>query len=139
MAIQLLLLGIGWIESGSKEIITMSTISPKQAKSQGLIDPIFILTVLVVILTFVVFAPSNNLYNSVENTLGSFGNTSAGLSANRVVSFSSDQQYWEANCSYGWSSDATCDVIVQRSQSCASSVDSAYCSAYDKYLQKFIK
>jgi hypothetical protein len=117
----------------------MSTISQKQAKSQGLIDPIFILAVLVVILTVLIFAPSNNLYNSVQSTLGSFGNTSAGLSANSVVSFAADQQYWEANCSHSWSSDATCDVIVKRSQSCGSSVNSAYCSAYDKYLKKFTK
>jgi hypothetical protein len=117
----------------------MSTISPNQTKSQGLIDPIFILAVLVVILTFVVFAPANNLYNSVENTLGSFGNTAAGLTASSVVSFSSDQQYWEENCSRGWSSDATCDVIVQRTQYCSVSVESAYCSAYDKYLQALAK
>ena len=117
----------------------MSTISPKQTKSQGLIDPIFILAVLVVILTFIVFAPANNLYNSVETTLGSFGNAAAGVSVNSVVSFASDQQYWEANCTNGWSSDATCDAIVQRAQSCSASVDSAYCSAYDKYLQTFSK
>jgi len=117
----------------------MSTISPKQTKSQGIIDPIFILAVLVVILTFVVFAPANKLYNSVESTLGSFGNTSAGLTTNFVVSFSSDLEYWESNCSRGWSSDATCDLIVQRTQSCTYSVDSTYCSAYEKYLHKVSK
>ena len=117
----------------------MSTISRKQVKSQGIIDPIFILAMLVVILTFLVFAPANNLYNSVESTLGSLVNTSTGISANGVVSFSSDQQYWESNCGHGWTSDTTCDVIVQRTQSCSASVDSAYCSAYDKYLQALTK
>lgn len=117
----------------------MSTISPKQTKSQGIIDPVFILAVLVVILTFVMFAPANHLYNSVESALGSFGSTSTALSANKVVSFSSDLQYWESSCSHGWSSDATCDVIVQRTQSCANSVDSAYCSAYEEYLQEVSK
>jgi hypothetical protein len=117
----------------------MSTISRKQTKSQGLIDPIFILAVLVVILTFMVFAPSTNLYNSVQTTLGSFGNSAAGLSVNSVVSFAADQQYWEANCIHGWSSNVTCDLIVKRAQSCTISVDSAYCSAYDKYMQELNK
>ena len=117
----------------------MSTLSQKQARSKGIIDPIFILAVLVVILTFVVFAPANNLYNSAENTLGSFRKASTGLTASSVVSFSSDLQYWESNCTHGWTSDTACDVIVQRTQSCSASVDSVYCSAYDKYLQSLAK
>ena len=117
----------------------MSTPAPKQAKSQGVIDPIFILAILVVVLTFVMIAPASNLYNAVENALGTFGNPSTRLTANSVVSFSTDLQYWESSCSHGWSSDATCDVIVQRTQSCSLSIDSVYCSTYDKYLQSFAK
>lgn len=117
----------------------MSTISSEHAKRQGLIDPIFVLAVLVVILTFVVFAPSHSFYNGVETRLGSFANSSARLSANSGVSFAADQQYWDMNCSHGWSSDATCDVIVQRSQSCEIGLGSAYCSAYKTYLQAFSK
>ena len=118
----------------------MSTITSKHTKRQAVIDPIFLLAILFLVLTTIIFAPINgNTFNPFGNMLGSFGNTSTTLSANTTVSFAYDQAYWDANCSHGWSADATCDVIVQRSQSCAISADSAYCAAYERYLQNFMK
>jgi hypothetical protein len=52
------------------------------------------------------------------------------------VSFASDEQYWDANCSHGWLSDSRCDDIVSRAQKCAS-ITSAYCSDYGVYMQQY--
>ena len=118
----------------------MSTLTSKQEKRQGLVDPVLILALLVVLLTFAVFSPlSNSAASAFGNALGSFGNTSTALSGSNTVSFAYDQAYWDANCTHGWSEAATCDAIVQRSQSCSFSVDSAYCAAYETYLQQFTK
>ena len=115
----------------------MSTISSKQAKRQALVDPMLVLAILVLILAFLVLTPfSDNLYNSTGSVLGSFGGDSASLSSNSTVSFASDQKYWDANCAHGWSVDAMCETIVARSQSCLVSVNSAYCSQYENYLDR---
>ena len=116
----------------------MSTITSKHGKRQAIVDPTFLLAFLVLILALLAFPPfTDNLSNSIGNIVGSFESTSASLSASPVVSFNSDLQYWEQNCSHGWSSATTCDAIVARSQSCSVSVDSAYCSAYGSYLEQF--
>ena len=136
--IQLLRQGTGSVESKSKEIFIMSTITSKHGKRQAIVDPTFLLAFLVLILALLAFTPfTANLYNSVGNAVGSFETWSASLSASPVVSFNSDLQYWEQNCSHGWSSATTCDAIVARSQSCSVSVASAYCSAYESYLEQF--
>ena len=133
--IQLLLLRIGWIESVSKEIFIMSIITSNQPKRQTIVDPIFILfvSVLVVLLIFAFTSANRNL---IGNLLQSYDNAPAGLSINSEVSFASDQRYWSEYCDSGWSSDSVCDAIVARTQSCTISVDSAYCSAYESYLQE---
>ena len=116
----------------------MSTISSKQVKRQGSVDPNFILGFLVLILALLVFTPfTGNMYNSLNTALGTVDNTHTGISTNVNYSFSADQQYWVTNCSHGWSSNSTCDDIVARSQSCSISVDSAYCSEYESYLKRF--
>ena len=138
MAIQVLFLGIGWIESESKEILVMSIITSNQPKRESIVDPIFFLfiSVLVVLLVFAVAAANRNL---IGNLLQTSDNAPAGLSLNAEVSFAADQRYWSENCDSGWSSDSACDAIVARAQSCTASVDSAYCSAYENYLQEFSK
>jgi hypothetical protein len=135
MGIQVLLLGIGWIESISKEIIIMSIITSNQTKRQTLVDPIFILffSVLAVLLVFAVAAANRDL---IGNMLQTSDNTPAGLVLNSQVSFSSDQAYWSEYCDSGWSSNATCDAIEARTQACSASIDSVYCSAYESYLQE---
>jgi hypothetical protein len=116
----------------------MSTISSKQEKRNGLVDPIYVLVFLVLILALLVLGPlTGNINNSFSGALGTLGNAPAGVSASGHVSFTSDQRYWDANCSHGWSSDATCENIVLRSQSCVVNVASAYCSEYDLYLLPF--
>ncbi len=116
----------------------MSTISSKQVKRHSLVNPIPILFLLVLVLALLVFAPfTGNTYDSISSALGAPGNASSGLSANAEASFALDQQYWNTNCSHGWSSDSTCDGIVLRAQSCSISVNSAYCSEYNNYLQQF--
>ena len=116
----------------------MSTISSNQQKRHSLVDPIYILVFLVLILALLVLGPlDGNLNNSINSALGTLGNAPAGVSARGDISFASDQQYWDANCSHGWSSNSSCDDIVLRSQSCVANVPSVYCSAYDDYLQQF--
>ena len=116
----------------------MSTISSKQAKKQGLVDPVYVLVFLVVLLALLLHGPlTDNASNSISSALGTLGGAPAGVSSSGNVSFTSDQQYWDANCSHGWSSDSTCENIVQRSQSCVANVTSPYCSEYDAYLQQF--
>lgn len=116
----------------------MSTISSKHGKRQALVDPFLALALLVAILSFAMLTPFNGNASEVfESIFGSFGNSSTVLSGSNTVSFAYDQAYWDSNCSHGWSDNATCDVIVQRAQSCTLSVDSAYCSSYKTYLQDF--
>ena len=117
----------------------MSIITSNQQKRQSFVDPIFILffSVLVVLLVFAVFTANRNYF--IGNVLQTYDNAPAGLTLNSEVSFASDQRYWSENCDAGWSSNSVCDAIVARAQSCTASVDSAYCSAYEKYLQEFIK
>ena len=115
----------------------MSIFTSKQQKSRGLIDPIFILFFFALAFLMIFAVATGNLDDSLGNLLGSFGSGSTSLSLKSEPSFAADQQYWEANCSRGWSSDSMCEDIVLRSQSCSISTDSAYCSEYDKYLQQY--
>ena len=116
----------------------MSTITSKQGKRQGSVDPNFILGFLVLIIALLVFTPfTGSISNSLSTVLGTVDNTHTGVSTNVNYSFSADQQYWSVNCSHGWSLNSTCDDIVARSQSCSISVDSAYCSEYESYLKQF--
>lgn len=113
----------------------MSIITSNQPKRQSVVDPIFILflSVLVVLLIFAFAAANRNLIGTVLQTHES---APAGLSLNSEVSFSADRQYWAEFCDSGWSSDSVCDAIFARAQACTVSVDSAYCSAYETYLQE---
>jgi hypothetical protein len=115
----------------------MSTITSKHTKRQGSVNPNVILGLLVLILALVVFTPlTGNLYSPLSTALGSADRAQI-ISSNANYSFSADQQYWNTNCSHGWSSNSTCDEIVTRSQACSISADSAYCSEYDSYLKQF--
>lgn len=116
----------------------MSTISSKQEKRHGLVDPVYALVFLVLILALLLVGPFAGIAsNSISGALGALSGAPVGLSDNSQVSFMADQQYWDANCTRGWSSDSTCETIVQRVQSCSISKASAYCSAYDLYLEPF--
>ena len=118
----------------------MATISSKQEKRHALVDPIYVLVFLVLLLALLLIGPfSGNTSSSINGVLGVLGGAPAGVSASGDVSFTSDQQYWDANCSHGWSSDSTCETIVQRVQTCSVSTASAYCSEYDLYLQPFLR
>lgn len=115
----------------------MSILTSKQQKSHVLIDPILILffSALVLLTFFALF--TGNVRDFVSDALGSIDKAPATLSINSQPSFAADQQYWEANCSRGWSSDSMCENIVLRSQSCSVSSESAYCSEYNRYLQEY--
>jgi len=115
----------------------MSLITSNQQKRQSSVDPIFILffSVLLVLLVFAISAANGNYF--VEKLLQTNDSAPAGLTLNSQVSFATDQRYWSENCDSGWSSDSACDAIVARTQACSASVDSAYCSAYESYLQEF--
>lgn len=113
----------------------MSIFTSNQQKRQSVVDPIFILFffVLVVLLIFAFSATNRNL---VGNVLQTIEGAPAASSLSRNVSFSADQQYWAEYCDSGWSADSECDAIFARAQACTASVDSAYCSAYESYLQE---
>ena len=115
----------------------MSIITSNQQKRQSIVDPIFILffSVLLVLLVFAISAANGNYF--VEKLWQTNDAAPAGLSLNSQVSFATDQRYWSEYCDSGWSGDEACDAIVARAQSCSTSVDSAYCSAYEGYLQEF--
>jgi hypothetical protein len=116
----------------------MSTISSRQGKRHGLVDPVYVLAFLVLILALLLLGPlTSSTHSSVNSALGILGRAPAAVSASANVSFATDQKYWEANCSHGWSSNSSCDDIVVRSRSCVANVASAYCSAYKNYLQQF--
>jgi hypothetical protein len=117
----------------------MATISSKQEKRHALVDPIYVVLFLVVLLALLLLGPlGSNTSNSITGALGVLSGAPDGVSAS-AVSFASDQQYWDANCSRGWSTDSTCETIVQRVQTCSVSTASAYCSEYDLYLQPFLR
>jgi hypothetical protein len=115
----------------------MSLITSNQQKRQTSVDPILILffSVLLVLLIFGISAANGSYI--VEKLLQTNDSAPAGLTLNSQVSFTADQRYWSKHCDSGWSSDAACDAIVARTQVCSASVDSAYCSAYESYLQEF--
>ena len=117
----------------------MSTFSSKQQKSQGLVDTLLILASIVVILLLVFFGSyADKISDSFEGVHETQGIVNAGASNNSVVSFISDEQYWNANCSHGWGSNSKCDDIVSRAQSCEIGYGSNYCSEYETYMQQFL-
>jgi hypothetical protein len=72
----------------------------------------------------------------VENAVESLRSTPVSVAVNNQPSFVSDQKYWAANCTRGWSSDSLCDTIASRTQACEINADSAYCAAYKNDLEK---
>lgn len=116
----------------------MSILSPKPQKRHALLDPIVVLllSALVLLMFFALF--TGNIEHIASNLLGSYDSAPAALSASSQPSFAADQQYWNSNCSHGWNSDSGCDAIVTRTQSCSISVNSAYCSEYESYMQQYI-
>jgi hypothetical protein len=116
----------------------MSIISSKQAKQQNLVDVLFVCLALTLIV--LVLIPSNwNLYNSIRVAPATFDIAPVDSVSTENFSFAADQRYWDANCSHGWSSDARCDSIVAKAQSCSASVSSGYCSEYTNYLKAYNK
>ena len=116
----------------------MATFSSKQEKRQSLVDPLLVLVSIALISMLVAFGPLNGKTNSsIGNALVTQGGAADNVSTSVGVSFASDLQYWNAECSHGWTSDSTCDVLVSRTQSCSIGTGSAYCSEYDTYLQQF--
>ena len=117
----------------------MATFSSKQEKKQGISNQMTVLLAVALIGAYVVFGPLNAaLYNSINSVLASFDSPD-GVAVSTDASFTSDQNYWSDNCSRGWASDATCDAIVSRVQSCVVSAASPYCSTNESYIQEFLK
>ena len=124
--------------SNQKEIFEMATFTSKQEKKQGISNQMTVLLAVAVIGTFVIFGPLNaTLYNSINSVLASFGSADS-VSVSTDASFTSDLNYWSDNCSHGWASDATCDAIVSRVQSCEVGLASAYCTSNETYLQQYL-
>jgi len=116
----------------------MATFPSKQKKRQDWVDPMLVLVSVALLSAVIAFGPLNgNMYSSIPNALVMEGGAVDNASGSVGVSFASDLQYWDANCSHGWTSDATCDALVSRIQSCALGVRLAYCSEYDAYIQQF--
>jgi hypothetical protein len=109
----------------------------KQTKKYTLnIDLLFALFALTLVL-FILVPSNENLYISILNAPGALDRPRATLLTSGDVSFTADQQYWAANCSQEWSSDAGCNSIVARTQSCSIRATSGYCSEYKNYLQGY--
>ena len=115
--------------------------SKKPKKSQGFSNPISVLISVTLLGTFAVFAPFNvSFFDSINiNRIFPSFYTPNTISAIPEPSFTSDQTYWNENCTHGWTSDVTCDVIVSRAQSCLVNKSSLYCSAYETYLKKSLQ
>ena len=115
----------------------MATFSSKQEKKQGISNQMTVLLAVALIGAFVIFGPMNAaLYNSINSVLASFDSPD-GIAVSTDASFTSDQNYWSDNCSHGWASDATCDAIVSRVQSCEVGLASTYCTSNESYIQQF--
>jgi len=110
----------------------MATYSSKQTKSQAIVDPILML---IWVSLLAILIASRTLQVNVHSSIRSI---SADRTTDTVVSFTTDKQYWEANCSHGWNSDSTCENIVLRAQACYVGVldlSSAYCTQYKNYVK----
>ena len=114
----------------------MATFPSKQKKRQDLVDPMLVFVSIALLSILIAFGPLNGNYSSIPNVLVMEGGAADHASSSVGVSFASDLQYWDANCSRGWTSDSTCDVLVSRTQSCVIGTGSAYCSEYAAYLQQ---
>src|SRR5262245_61667462 len=124
--VAVLCLQISSVKSRLQEIIHMSTLSSKPTKTLRPVDFLSILVFLGLIFTLLVIPFTGSNYSSLGTVLGTGHNPNASVSSSESYSFSADQQYWDANCSHGWSSNSACDDIVARSQSCSISFESAY-------------
>jgi hypothetical protein len=112
----------------------------KQKKSQGFSNPISVLISVTLLSTFAIFAPFNiSVFDSINinRILPSFY-TPNSISDIPEPSFTSDQNYWDENCTHGWTSDLTCDAIVSMVQSCLINKASLYCSAYETYMKELL-
>lgn len=116
----------------------MATYSSKQEKRQVFGNSVPVLVSVLIIAALVILAPLNaSFYNSLNGILGTWTSTDGVYTNAEVVSFTADQSYWDANCGHGWASDATCDGILSRVQSCNLGFVTAYCSSYENYMQGF--
>lgn len=116
----------------------MATFSSKQEKKHGLGNSVSVLLSVALIGAFVVLGPLNaSLYNSINGVLGSWDSADSVYANAEVISFTADQSYWDANCSYGWTSNVTCESIFSRVQSCVINAATPYCSSYENYMQNF--
>src|SRR5262245_760725 len=113
----------------------MTTYYARKKRNQAVVDQVFLLTYIVLVLVLTVSqSPNDDVYN---NSVHSY---SGDLSQNEAVSFTADQQYWKAHCSYGWKADSGCNNIASRVQVCHTSfveIDSAYCTEYRTYVGRF--
>ena len=111
----------------------MATFSSKKPEKR----PGLVLASIALIGVLVTFGPLNgSMYGSIRNALFMQGGAAGNVSINDAASFVSDLKYWDANCSRGWKSDSTCELLVLKAQSCSIGIGSAYCSEYDTYLQE---
>ena len=111
----------------------MATFYSKQEKKQGMLFASITLVGVLIVFVSLYFGTHSPIRNILTTQAGTVDN----VSVNAGVSFSSDIQYWDSNCSHGWIGDATCDTLVSRIQSCAIGTGSTYCSEYNTYLQQF--
>lgn len=116
----------------------MATYSSKQEKRQVGGNYLPVVVSVLLIGAFVILAPLNaSFYSSLNGVFGTWSNTDGAYANAKVVSFTADQAYWDANCTHGWTADAACDGIFSRVQSCTLGFATAYCSSYENYMQDF--
>lgn len=117
----------------------MNTISSVHETTRDIRDVALVLVSLALVIALMAAGPqAGEALSSFSGTVSAWTDTSpdATLTLGRGPVFAADQRYWDANCAHGWHGDAGCAEITQRVQSCRISLASAYCSAYDRYMQE---
>ena len=90
-----------------------------------------------IVLVSILIGPGSLDMSSIKFQTSQVLGSRAAISSNEYISFAMDRQYWDANCSHGWSSDSTCDNIVIRAQTCSTQITTTYCSDYKEYMKQF--
>ena len=113
----------------------MTTI-PRKQKRLYMVSPITVLAPTTIMAVFLIlWLLAGSPYSVSGNIPGTFGNTGV-VNGDVAVSFAGDVQFWDANCSHGWSANESCDAIVARANYCGLDLNSPYCMEYDAYMKQ---
>lgn len=116
----------------------MTTVPSKRYRKQSSTDLVAALAYVLAIGALLFLGARASAFYPAPGQMPGIQGGMNGVLAGSEASLAADAQYWDVNCSHGWSSDSTCDTIVVRTQSCEISAASTYCSEYKTYLRQFL-